>query len=461
MPGPDFPTGGQMDARDYQDGKGSVKVRAKIKEKDESTVVIKELPPGTTTESLTNSIEDAVAKGKLKVKSINDFTSEDVEIEIKAPNGVSAQQLTDALFAFTDCEVTINSRITVIRQQRPVELTVSEVLRENTDQLVRLLQQELELKQRQLQDELHFRTLERIFIEERIYKAIEKCKTNDAVKAAVMDGFVPFRKELVRDLAEEDVERLLQVRIRRISLFDINQHREEMEKTRAELAETQKHLKNVTKFAIGHLEALLAKYGPIYPRLTTKSARHEEVDVKAVAFKAFKVSYDRATGYVGYKANGDEFKLDCTKFDKLLLVFKDGTYKVTELAEKLFVGPDLIYLSLPDRERVFTCAYTDRNASYLKRFTFGGTILDKTYNCIPEKSRILLFTPDTPKVLYIRYKPAPHQKVSQQTCDPSKIEVRSPKTLGRQLSIKDISSVTPEPTRGWDEAAATTEIVFV
>ncbi|NBU08933.1 MAG: DNA topoisomerase IV subunit A [Proteobacteria bacterium] len=458
---PDFPTGGQMDARDYQDGKGSVKVRAKIKEKDESTVVIKELPPGTTTESLTNSIEDAVAKGKLKVKSINDFTSEDVEIEIKAPNGVSAQQLTDALFAFTDCEVTINSRITVIRQQRPVELTVSEVLRENTDQLVRLLQQELELKQRQLQDELHFRTLERIFIEERIYKAIEKCKTNDAVKAAVMDGFVPFRKELVRDLAEEDVERLLQVRIRRISLFDINQHREEMEKTRAELAETQKHLKNVTKFAIGHLEALLAKYGPIYPRLTTKSARHEEVDVKAVAFKAFKVSYDRATGYVGYKANGDEFKLDCTKFDKLLLVFKDGTYKVTELAEKLFVGPDLIYLSLPDRERVFTCAYTDRNASYLKRFTFGGTILDKTYNCIPEKSRILLFTPDTPKVLYIRYKPAPHQKVSQQTCDPSKIEVRSPKTLGRQLSIKDISSVTPEPTRGWDEAAATTEIVFV
>ncbi|NDB78196.1 MAG: DNA topoisomerase IV subunit A, partial [Verrucomicrobia bacterium] len=338
------------------------------------------------------------AKGKLKVKSINDFTSEDVEIEIKAPNGVSAQQLTDALFAFTDCEVTINSRITVIRQQRPVELTVSEVLRENTDQLVRLLQQELELKQKQLQDELHFRTLERIFIEERIYKKIEQCKTNDAVKSAVVEGFVPFRKELLRDLADEDVERLLQVRIRRISLFDINQHREEMEKTRAELAETQKHLKNVTKFAIGHLEALLAKYGPIYPRLTTKSARHEEVDVKAVAFKAFKVSYDRATGYVGYKANGDEFKLDCTKFDKLLLVFKDGTYKVTELAEKLFVGPDLIYLSLPDRERVFTCAYTDRNASYLKRFTFGGTILDKTYNCIPEKSRILLFTPDTPKV---------------------------------------------------------------
>jgi topoisomerase IV subunit A len=458
---PDFPTGGQMDARDYQDGKGSVKVRAKIKEKDESTVVIKELPPGTTTESLTASIEDAVAKGKLKVKSINDFTSESVEIEIKAPAGVSAQQLTDALFAFTNCEVTIASRITVIKDNRPVELTVSEVLRENTDQLVRLLRQELELKQQKLENELHFRTLERIFIEERIYKNIEKCKTNEAVVAAVFEGFKPFKRQLLRDLVDADVERLLQVRIRRISLFDINQHREEMEKTKAELAETQKHLKNVVKFAIGHLEALLEKYGPQYPRLTTKSSRHEEVDVKAVAFKAFKVAYDRESGYVGFKVNGDEFKTECTKFDKILLVFKDGTYKVTELPEKLFVGPELFYCGLPDRERVFTCAYTDRKASYLKRFTFGGTILNKAYLCIPDKSRILYFAPDTPKVLYVRYKPAPHQKINQQTCDPSKIEVKSPKTRGRQISIKDISSVTPEPTRGWDEQATTTEIVFV
>ncbi len=457
---PDFPTGGQMDARDYQDGKGSVKVRAKIKEKDESTVIIKELPPGTTTESLTASIEDAVAKGKLKVKSINDFTSEEVEIEIKAPAGVSAQQLIDALFAFTNCEATIASRITVIKDNRPVELTVSEVLRENTDQLVRLLKQELELKQQKLQDELHFRTLERIFIEERIYKGIEKCKTNEAVLAAVHEGFKPFKKQLLRDLADADVERLLQVRIRRISLFDINQHREEMEKTKAELAETQKHLKNVKAYAIAHLEALLEKYGPLYPRLTTKSSRHEEVDAKAVAFKSFKVAYDRATGYVGYKVNGDEFKLDCTKFDKILLVFKDGTYKVTELPEKMFVGPELFYCGFPERERVFTCAYTDRNASYLKRFTFGGTILNKAYLCIPDKSRLLYFAPDTPKMLYVRYKPAPHQKIHQQTCNPAQIEVKSAKTRGRQISIKDISSVTAEPTRGWDDATATTEIVF-
>lgn len=457
---PDFATGGLMDARDYQDGKGSVKVRAKIKAKDESTVVIKEIPPTTTTDSLIASIEDAVAKGKLKVKSINDFTSEDVEIEIRCPQGVDAEKLIDALYAFTDCEVTIASRIVVIKDNRPVELTVSEILQENTQQLVAILKRELELKEKNLLDELHYRTLERIFIEERLYKKIETCKTNEAVYAAVYEGFKPFKKELVREIIDADVERLLQVRIRRISLFDINKHREEMEKTKAELEETRKHLKALTKYVIGHLEALLEKYGPQYPRLTTKSARHEEVDAKAVAFKSFKVAYDRETGYVGYKVSGDEFKLECTKFDKILLVFRDGTYKVTELPEKLFVGQELFYCGLPDREKVFTCAYTDREASYLKRFTFGGTILNKVYNCIPEKSRILFFAADTPKTLYIRYKPAPHQKISQQTCDPAQVEVKNPRTLGRQISIKDISSVTAEPTRGWDEKETTTKIVF-
>jgi topoisomerase-4 subunit A len=181
---PDFQTGGLMDARDYADGKGSIKVRAKIKEKDEGTVVIKEIPPTTTTDSLIASIEDASRKGKIKVRSVNDFTSEDVEIEVKAPSGVSAEQLISALYAFTDCEVTISSRITVIRNNRPVEMAVSEVLRANTEQLVTLMKRELELKEKQLLEEIHARTLERIFIEERIYKKIEQCKTNEAVMAA-------------------------------------------------------------------------------------------------------------------------------------------------------------------------------------------------------------------------------------------------------------------------------------
>ncbi|MGP8198924.1 MAG: DNA topoisomerase IV subunit A [Limisphaerales bacterium] len=457
---PDFQTGGLMDAREYRDGAGQVTVRAKIKIKDDSTVLIKEIPPTTTTESLTASIEDASRKGKIKVKSINDFTSEEVEIEVRAPSGVSAEQMADALYAFTDCEVTIASRIVVIKDNRPVEMTVSDVLRENTAQLVATLKRELELKEKQLQQELHYKTLVRIFIEERIYKKIEQSRTNEAVTQAVLEGFKPFRRQLRRDLSAEDIEMLLAVRIRRISLFDMNKHREEMDKVKADLAETAKHLGNVTKYAIHHLEALLAKYGPLYPRLT-KSSRYDDVDAREVAFKAFKVAYDRESGYIGYKVSGEEFKSECTKFDKLLLVFRDGHYRVTDLQEKIFVGPDLVYSAVPERERVMTLAYTNRDATYLKRFTFGGTILNKEYFCIPPKSKILFFEPDTPRELFIRYKAAPYQKINQQTCQPEDVEVKSPKTRGRQISIKEVAAINSKPPRGWDPEAATTKLEFL
>jgi topoisomerase-4 subunit A len=367
--------------------------------------------------------------------------------------------LVDALYAFTDCEMTIASRIVVIKDNRPVEMTVSEVLKENTAKLVRDLKRELELKEHKLEEELHAKTLVRIFIENRIYKKIEQCKTNEAVVEAVHEGFKPFRKEMYRDLTDADVEMLLGVRIRRISLFDINKHREEMAKVKADLNEVRQHLKNVTKYAIGHLEKLIEKYGPIYPRLT-KSSRYDEVEAREVAFKAFKVAYDRESGYVGYKVSGDEFKVDCTKFDKLLMVFRDGHYKVMELPEKLFVGPEMLYCGLPERERVFTLAYTNREATYLKRFTFGGTIMNKVYLCIPPKSKVLFFEAGTPDELYIRYKPAPYQKINQQTCKPAEVEVKGPKTRGRQISIKDVSSINSQPSRGWDVEAPTTRVAF-
>jgi len=457
---PDFQTGGLMDAREYRDGAGQVTVRAKIKIKDDSTVLIKEIPPATTTESLTASIEDASRKGKIKVRSINDFTSEEVEIEVRAPAGVSAEQMADALYAFTDCEVTIPSRIVVIKDNRPVEMTVSEVLRENTAQLVVTLKRELELKEKQLQQELHYKTLVRIFIEQRIYKKIEQARTNEAVREAVIEGFKPFRRQMRRDLAGEDIEMLLGVHIRRISLFDMNKHREEMDRVKADLEETAKHLKNVTKYAIHHLEGLLARYGPVYPRLT-KSSRYDEVDAREVAFKAFKVAYDRESGYIGCKVSGEEFKSECTKFDKLLLVFRDGHYKVMELSEKMFVGPDLVYSAVPERDRVMTLAYTNRDATWLKRFTFGGTILNKEYFCIPPKSKILFFEPDTPQELFIRYKAAPYQKISQQTCQPADVEVKGTKTRGRRISIKEVAAINSKPPRGWDPEAATTKLEFL
>jgi topoisomerase-4 subunit A len=185
------------------------------------------------------------------------------------------------------------------------------------------------------------------------------------------------------------------------------------------------------------------------------------VDAREVAFKAFKVAYDRESGYIGHKVSGEEFKCDCTKFDKLLLVFRDGHYKVIELPEKMFVGPDLVYGAVPERDRVMTLAYTNRDATYVKRFTFGGTILNKEYFCIPPRSKILFFEPETPAELFIRYKPAPYQKINQQTCKPGDLEVKGPKTRGRQISIKEVGAIGSKPPRGWDPEAATTKVEFV
>ncbi len=456
---PDFATGGLMDAKEYADGAGSVRVRAKIKLKDESTIVIKEIPPTCTTESLISSIEDATRKGKLKVRSINDFTAEDVEIEIKAPQGVEAGQLVDALYAFTDCEASISSRLVLIKDNRPVEMTVSQVLRENTEKLLADLKRDLELTQHKLQEELHFKTLVRIFIENRIYKKIEQCKTNEAVFAAVYEGFKPFRAEMYRELTDADIDMLLAVRIRRISLFDINKHREEMDKVKADLEQVGKNLKSLKQYAISRLKGLLQKYGPQYPRCT-KVSRFDEVEAREVAFKSFKLSYDREKGYVGYKAGGDEYQVNCSEFDKIIMVFKDGLYKVIELPEKLFIGPDLVYCGIAERDRVMTLVYTDRDANYLKRFTFGGTILNKEYHCIPAKSKILFFQPDTPEQLYIRYKPAPHQKINQQICSPADLPPKGVQSKGNQMSIKEIASINTKPTRGWDPEETTTKLQF-
>jgi topoisomerase-4 subunit A len=458
---PDFPTGGLMDAKDYADGTGSVRVRARVKVKDDDTVVITEIPPGTTTDSLIGSIEDAAKKGKLKVRAINDFTSEKVEIAVEVPKGVEPQQLVDALYAFTQCEQSISSRIVVIRDNRPVEMTVTEVLKANTDQLVALLQRELEFKRDHLELELHHKTLVQLFIEHKVYKRLETAKTAEAVVREVYEGFKPLRKQMLRDLTDPDVEMLLRVQIRRISLFDIQQHRDEMEKISAELAQTVKSLKNVRAYTISRLKGLLAKYGPQFPRMT-RSGRFDEVEAKDVAFKTFKVTYDSKTGYIGYKVGGDEFTLMCSKFDKLLLVFKDGRYKVIELPEKLFVGQDLIYCEPPDRERVYTVAYSTKDATWMKRFTFGGTILEKEYQLCPEpKSKILFFEADTPEKVYIKYKQAPYQKVTQQTAKPADLAVKNAKARGNQVSIKDVASINSKPPRNWDAEEPTTQLKFL
>lgn len=457
---PDFPAGGLMDASSYNDGKGSIKIRAKIEVKDQSTLHITEIPPATTTESLISSIEDATRKGKLKVRSINDFTAEKIEIEIKSPPGLHAEKLVPALYAFTGCETSVSSRLIVIRDNRPVEMSVSEVLKFNTQQLVDLLRRELELKEQKLLEDLFFKTLVRIFIENRIYKKIESCKSNEAIYKAIYKGFEPHRAEYYRDIIDDDIEMLLGVRIRRISLFDINRHKEETEKVQADLAETRKYLKSITRYTINHIKGLLKKYGGQYPR-RTQLTEFVAVTAKDAAFKSLKFSYDRAKGYLGHKISGDEFQIPCSKYDKLLMVFKDGSYKVIEVPDKLFVGKDVIYCARPDRDQETTMAYQSKGVTYLKRFTFGGTITNKDYRLAPEKSKVLFFEEGTPEDLYIKFKAAPRQKVNQQIAKPRELAVKSAKAKGNQISIKEVQFIRTKPPRNWDPDATISELRFV
>ena len=396
------------------------------------------------------------------MKSINDFTSEKVEIEIKCPSGVEAEKMVDALYAFTDCEVTIASRIVVIKDNRPVELTVSEVLRENTEQLVSVLKRELELSEQKLEDELHFRTLERIFIEERIYKAIEKCKTNEAVISGGLRRLQAFQAP---DSCANSPTRTWSGFCRFASAgFRCSTSTSIGRKWRGQRptsTETRKNLKNLTRYVIGHLESLLEKYGPQLsaPDHEIRAARRKWTRRPSRSRRSKSPTTARAVTWVT-RSTATNSRWSAPSLTRFCSCSRTAPTRSASCRRRLFVGPELFYCGLPDRERVFTCAYTDRKASYLKRFKFGGTILNKVYLCIPDKSRILFFAPDTPKILYVRYKPAPHQKIHQQTCDPRHVEVKSPKTRGRMISIKDISSVTAEPTRGWDEKETTTTIDF-
>jgi len=212
------------------------------------------------------------------------------------------------------------------------------------------------------------------------------------------------------------------------------------------------------------LDRLFTAHEQEYALKRARPAMHlaARLAAKEAAFKAFKVAYDRESGYLGHKVSGEEFRTDCTRFDKILLVFRDGRYKVIELPEKLFVGPDLLYAGLPERERIFTVAYSTREATYLKRFAFGGTILDKEYQLCPEpKSKVLFFEPDTPEQLYIKYKPAPYQRVSQQTAKPGELAVKNAKARGNQVSIKEVGSIQSKPPRNWDENEPTTALKFL
>ena len=383
---PDFLSGGIMDATAYNMGNGKITVRAKIETLNHKTLVIKEVPPGTTTESLMNSIEDAAKNGKIKISSIQDYTAESVEIEINLARGVHADWALDALYAYTQCEVSLTPNITVIKDNRPVEVHVGEVLFHNTQKLVDILRWELLNERNKLNEKYHDRTLERIFIEERIYKAIEECTSQAAVMTAVRDGLMPFIDQLRRDISDEDIERLLRIPIRRISLFDINKNNKELEEILKALEEVENNLRHIKSFTINFIKNLIKKYGQMYPR-RTEIRKIEKVDIKEIAVADVKLGYDKVTGYIGTQVKGNV--INCTEFDRIVIITKDGKYKVTNITDKLFVGR-FTEIFIVDKEQIYSIIYTDKKMgiSYHKRCQISKFILDKEYSLCPKDCKL-------------------------------------------------------------------------
>ncbi len=445
---PDFQTGGLMDVSEYNKGKGKVKLREKIEMRKNNRLVITELPHGTNTESLTASIEDAVKKKKVPVRTIDDFTAEKVEIELTLSPGAEQEKVIQKLYAFTKCETSVSSRLICLRNHRPVEMTVDEVLRFNTAQLLEILEGELNLRKAKLLDDFHNKTLVQIFVENRIYKKIEQCKTYEAVVAAIYKGLDPFKKQLRRKIVDEDIEMLLGVRIKRISLFDIEKNRKDIDDILAELAEVEKNLKALKSYAIRYIKRLIKEYKGQYPRCT-EAASFKEVEVRELTATELQIKRDE-NGYIGTNVKG-EVLLECSSLDKLLVVWTNGKYKVMPPPEKLFVDDSLERCEIFDREKPFTAVYTDARITYLKRFKFGGVIMNKEYYCSQgEKSKLQLFVDGTPEAIYVKYHKAKGQRIRQQRFNPADIAVKGVKSRGNRMTTKGIQYIGSEPGRWWD-----------
>ena len=477
---PDFQLGGVMDASDYQDGLGKVKVRAAIEPLDKNKLVITELPWGETTDSIAESIEDAIKKKKVQVRHLTDLTSNTVRIELELQAGANQEKTITALYAFTNCEKSISSRPIVLDGGRPRLMSVTEILKKNVDRLTALSKKELEIRLGELDDLFHARTLDRIFIEERIYKRIEKEKTMEGVRSAVRTGFVPFMGELRRKtISDDDIERLLKLQIRRISQFDIDKNREEIEAIRKEEGEVKDNLAHLKAYVVKYLKGLVKQYAKQYPRCTkiAKSA-FKQVDVRAITASELTIRWDKENGYVGSAIRGGDEIFKCSSLDELIFVWKDGRFKKLQPDDKIFVDKDLLtvlrYNQEKDRDaRDFTLVYEEGHYgfSYIKRFTFGGLIRNKEYRLAPAKgkTKILYLQEGCPDTLYVKYKPAKGQKIHQQHFLPKEqvkrtnletgkiedrdcVEIRGAQTKGKQLSTKPIARISSAKGSWWDES---------
>jgi topoisomerase-4 subunit A len=386
---PDFPTGGLADCADYNDGQsgGKVKVRARISVEDDRTLAITEVPFGVNTASLIESIVSANEKGKIKVKRIEDKTAAKVEILVHLPPGADAEKAMDALYAFTSCEVSISPNCCVIFENKPVFIGVSELLELSVQHTRELLRKELEIRRGDLREKWHFKSLEQVFIEEKIYRKLESAETAEAVIKVVDTGLKPFRKQFLRDVTVDDIKRLIEIPIRRISRYDAKKADEEMMALDKAIKETEKNLKNLTAYAIAWYEGLLAKYGKGRER-RTKLPRggFHAIDASEVILSNLKVYMDREGGFVGTGIRGGEqVEGEFSALDELIAFKEDGTFAVTKVGDKNFVGQKILSVAKFDRSvegPIYNLLYRDGRggATMVKRFQIGGITRDKQYD---------------------------------------------------------------------------------
>lgn len=442
---PDFLQGGIMDVSEYDDGRGRVRVRALIESPTEKTVVIREIPFSTTTESVIASIEAAAQKGKVKISSINDYTTDKVEIELVLTRGVYAEEVIPQLFAYTECEVSINANMVLIRDRRPVELSVSEVLRALTDQLQEYIKAELEYELGQLIDRQHWLTLEQIFIENRVYKKIETATTSDLVKSAVYKGMEPFSEQFIRAINDDDVERLLEIRIRRISAFDIEKHRKELDDIVKAIKACRSQLKQLTKTTIVYLQGLLDKYGANYRR-RTRIKGFDVVDKKAVARQNIKLSYDKATGFFGSQVKGEQHQLTVSEYDLILAICDDGTYRIMPPPDKVLLPGKVLHLALFDPEKgdMFTVVYRDTKKNmYAKRVHIHKFIRNKEYELIKDKAGKvdLLLAGDAQGTLDMTYPAKANQRIHGGKFNLKELEMTNATARGTRVAPGPVAKV--------------------
>ena len=447
---PDIPTGGLIDVSHYNDGNGKIITRAKLDMSDEKKIVITELPVDSTSDTLMQSIENAYKSGKIKISSIDDFTTDHCHIEIKLPRGVYAKDVEKALYAFTDCEKSITCQMLVIKDNMPVVMTASEIIKYYAKKLTAIIKDELEFERGKLTEDLHARTLERIFIEERIYKKIEQMKTAESVNKAVKDGFKPFQKELVRDVTDEDVENLLKIPIRRISLFDINKNKDQVAAINLRLKEIAKRLKNLTACAIEYLDGMLSKFSPEDLKRHTQIASFSAVEAKTAVKRDIALRYDSEKGNLGTGISGGMEICKVTPYDRILFVRKSGIYTVCDVPEKLFVDKGMWFCQIADKEEInkilFTIIYRDPKTKqvYIKRCRINGWIMNRPYLFAPDEMEVLHLDTRNKFKFKLHYVKKSRIKVLEEEFNASDFEEKGLKANGLRLDTKEVESIEVE-----------------